>query len=692
MKKILFFVFLHLVITSGLLAQLKITTMAGNGTAGYFEGTGVSPIASWLKSPVAAVSDTLGNIYFADFGNQRVRKVDIAGDIITTLAGTGIAGFSGDGGKGDTAKLNNPTGVAVYKTQSLYIADRSNHRIRKIDLATGNISTIAGTGTAGFSGDGGLPTAAQLNNPTSIAVDKSGNIYFTDLSNQRIRKINVGTGNISTIAGTGTAGFSGDGGLATAAQLNNPTGIALDTAGNVYVTDLGNQRIRKITIATGNITTIAGVGTTGFSGDGGSATAAEFNNPTGIAVDDSGNVYVSDLNNQRIRKISKTTGNINTIAGTGVSGFSGDGGSAILAKLDGPSGISLSKNGDLLIADRNNHRIRKLYACYDPDRPVIIASDDTACLGDTVILSIAGGNLNSATSWQWYKNSCCAISANIGAGTTIKVIPSLGDKNLYYARGEGGCVVESLRDSFNIVTTDVPVVQINASATQICLGDTLILIGEEVSGGETDIVYSWNNGVINGIGFAPDTTNLYSVVGTYPDGCSDKVEITIVVNPLPSIDLGSDTFLCSGESIVLNPGSGFIQYFWSDSSSDPTLWVGDTGIYYVIVTNVKGCKNSDTILISSCSGTAVYNYMSNGIKIYPTLVENGILHIENSSEELIQEIVITDMNGRIVSKIGNIQNNSMLKFDINSLNDGIYILQINNTYLYREKILIKNNR
>lgn len=691
MKKLIFISIVSVVLFSSynkLYAQLKITTVAGNGTAGYFEGTGISPTASWLKSPVAAVSDTLGNIYFADFGNQRVRKADIAADIIITLAGTGVAGFSGDGGKGDTAKLNNPTGVAVYKTQSLYIADRSNHRVRKIDLATGNISTVAGSGAAGFSGDGGLATAAQLNNPTGVAVDKSGNIYITDLSNQRIRKINIGSGNISTIAGTGIAGFSGDGNLATAAQLNNPTGIALDTAGNIYITDLGNQRIRKITVSTGNISTVAGAGTTGFSGDGGLATVAEFDNPTGIAVDDSGNIYVSDINNQRIRKITKVTGNISTIAGTGVAGFSGDNGSAVLAKLDAPSGIALTKNGDLLIADRNNHRIRKLYGCYDPDRPVITASDDTVCFGDTVTLSVTSGNLNSATSWQWYKNACCPFSANIGFGTTIKVIPSLGDKNLYYARGEGGCITQSLPDSVNVVANDIPIVQINASATQLCLGDSVVLIGEEVSGSETDIVFSWDNGVMDGIGFFPDTTRTYSVTGTYTDGCSDKSEVTITVNPLPLVDIGPDTFLCPGQSIILTPGSGFVGYLWSDGSTLPNLWVENPGAYYVEVTSVKGCKNSDTINIAPCTG--VSQVASGIIQIYPLPVEEGILYVAFQAIETLQELSIKDINGKTVFKetFPNVRNIT-IELNLNKLNSGIYFIESQtDKQLYKNKILM----
>lgn len=668
-------------------ADFNIQTIAGTGNAGFLEGT-LDATDSRLNSPVAVVEDTLGNVYFADLNNQRIRKIDVSTNFISTLAGTGVAGFSGDGGIGTSAQLNNPTGVAVYKTQSLYIADRSNHRIRKIDLATGNITTIAGTGVAGFSGDGSAATAAQLNNPTSVIVDNSGNIYITDLSNHRIRKITIATGNINTIAGTGTAGFSGDGAAATAAQINSPAGIALDTSGNIYITDQGNQRVRKITIAIGNISTIAGTGTAGFSGDSAAATIAQLNNPSGIAVDISGDVYVSDQSNQRIRAISIVSGNINTIAGTGIAGFSGDGGSALLAQLNAPSGISIDKKGDILLADRSNHRLRKLFDCDNPDQPVVDASADTVCEGDSVLLSIVGGNLNGATDWYWYKNSCCPMSANIGTGSTIKVLP-VGDKNIYYVRGEGGCISsEGVSDTISIIAKESPVVEINAPTTQICIGDSVVLIGEEISGSETDIVYSWDNNVIDGTSFTPDSTNTYMLTGTYLNGCSDTAQISIVVNPLPSIDLGPDTFLCAGQSIILNAGSGFASYLWSDGSSVPNLWVGSSGTYYVEVTSVKGCKNSDTINIAPCTG--ILQAASEIMQIYPLPVEEGILYVDFHAVEALQELSIKDINGKIVFKetFPNVRNIT-IELDLNKLNSGIYFIESQiDKQLYKNKILL----
>ena len=329
----------------------NITTVAGTGTQG-FSGDGAAATAAQLNAPRAMALDGSGNLYFADTGNQRIRKVDSSGNISTVAGG----GPLGDGGAAVAARLNFPWGVAPDGSGNLYFADNFNHRIRKVD-PSGNISTVAGTGTSGFSGDGTAAVAAQLHNPYGVALDGSGNLYIADRDNQRIRKVDS-TGNITTVAGTGTSGFSGDGAAATAAQLHNPYGVALDGSGNLYIADRDNQRIRKVD-STGNITTVAGTGTSGFSGDGAAATAAQLHNPYGVALDGSGNLYIADRDNQRIRKVD-STGNITTVAGTGTSGFSGDGAAAVAAQLRAPWDVAPDGSGNLYIADRGNRRIRKV--------------------------------------------------------------------------------------------------------------------------------------------------------------------------------------------------------------------------------------------------------------------------------------------------------------------------------------------
>ena len=371
-----------------------ITTIAGTG-AGGFSGDGGMATEASLNGPSAVAVDSSGNLYIADYNNHRVRKVDTSG-IITTIAGTGASGFSGDGGLATAAMLNNPSAVAVDSSGNLYIADPGNRRIRKVDTsgtitsvaatinrltgltidASGNvyfshlsghrirkvdsmgtITIIAGTGESGFSGDGGLATAAMLNNPSAVAVDSSGNLYIADSGNHRIRKVDT-SGTITTIAGTGAGGFSGDRGLATAASLNFPISVKLDSSGNLYISDYNNHRVRKVDTS-GTITTVAGVGDSRYSGDGGPATAARLNEPSATAVDSSGNLYIADYNNHRVRKVD-TSGTITTIAGTGERGFSGDGGLAVAAKLAWPEAVAVDGSGNLYIADTNNNRVRRV--------------------------------------------------------------------------------------------------------------------------------------------------------------------------------------------------------------------------------------------------------------------------------------------------------------------------------------------
>ncbi|MGD0499686.1 MAG: NHL repeat-containing protein [Bryobacteraceae bacterium] len=365
----------HLVLrldaTTGLL-----TVVAGNGAAG-FSGDGGPAAGAQLAYPQGVAVDAAGNLYIADSGNNRIRKV--SSTVITTVAGNGTAGFSGDSGPATSAELNAPMGVAVDAAGNLYIADSGNNRIRKV--SNGVIATVAGTGTAGYSGDTGPATGAGLNEPSAVAVDVSGSLYIADTGNNRIRKVSNGV--IATVAGNGSTGFSGDNGPASLAALDEPWGIALDASGNLYIDDTDNNRIRKV--SNGVIATVAGNGTAGFSGDSGPATSAELNlfvNGCPIfqslpapnealsavqgfgclssaggaaAVDGAGNLYIADSGNNRIRKVS--SGAITTVAG---NGDDEDNGPAISALLANPQGVAVDAAGNVYIADTGNNRIRKV--------------------------------------------------------------------------------------------------------------------------------------------------------------------------------------------------------------------------------------------------------------------------------------------------------------------------------------------
>jgi len=338
-------------------AQLKIKTLAGINVFGN-SGDGGTATSAKISSPYELCVDNAGNIYFPS--QNRIRKVDAATHIISTIAGNDTAGFAGDGGLATNAKLTNPSAICLDGSGNIYISDGGNHRIRKIDGTTGIITTVVGSGTAGYGGDGGAATAAYLGSPAGIAVDGSGNIYFSDYLH--IRKVSGGT--INNFAGTGLPGHTGDGGAAISATFGEYIGgIWLDASGNMYVCDPSNYSVRKIT-SSGTISTIAGTpgttATTSGQGDGGLATAAAFKQPQGISVDGSGNVYIADGSDNRIRKIDGS-GKISTICGDGNGAYTGNGGLAAAAELKTPTGIWVNSGGDrIYVADQQNHVIREI--------------------------------------------------------------------------------------------------------------------------------------------------------------------------------------------------------------------------------------------------------------------------------------------------------------------------------------------
>lgn len=381
-----------------------ITTVASNGTAGYSGDNGPATNAQ-LNVPLGVAVDASGNLFIADSFIERIRKVT-PGGIITTVAGIGVAGYSGDGGPATDAELSFPDALALDSAGDLYISDSDNNRIRRVS-SVGTITTVAGTGSFGFSGDGGEATAARLETPDGVAADPFGNLYISD-GNGRLRKVSAGiintvagggpenaaaapfamffetdgiakdnsgnvyvsdrlnnrvrmiapSGSISTVAGTGISGYSGDNGPATAAQLNDPTGLTVDSNGALYIADSGSSLIRKVAGET--ITTEAGsYPGCGNPGDGGLATSAQLCSPSAVATDPQGNLYIADGQNPRIREVFPV-GLITTVAGNGAAGYSGDNGPAIRAQLDGPTGVAMDTSGNLYIADTINNRVRKV--------------------------------------------------------------------------------------------------------------------------------------------------------------------------------------------------------------------------------------------------------------------------------------------------------------------------------------------
>jgi sugar lactone lactonase YvrE len=333
-------------------------TVTGNGTASFLKGDGDDDARNMSLNYPSDVVVSDNYLYVIDTKNHSIHEVNLSSGNFMTIAGNGSPGYSGDGGPSERAQLNYPWGVAVDSDKNLYIADADNHRIRKID-SKGIISTVAGNGIPGTEGDSGVATSAQLNLPNGVAIDKVGNLYISEAGNHVVRKVDANTQTIIKIAGTlGVAGFSGDGGHAVEAKLNNPKRIVVTNDGIVYITDKGNHRIRKIDTK-GIITTIVGNGVANFGGDDGPALGAQLNSPSDIAIDNTGTLYIVDTNNHRIRKVDKATNIITTLAGS-VAGFGGDNGQAVSAQFNTPDGIAISGEGHLLIADSGNHRVRMI--------------------------------------------------------------------------------------------------------------------------------------------------------------------------------------------------------------------------------------------------------------------------------------------------------------------------------------------
>jgi len=394
---------------TGVFVPGMISTVAGNGQW-IFRGDGGLATRSPLFLPIGGAADAAGNLFLSDSNNQRIRLVSAATGNISTVAGSGIAGFGGDGGQATAALLDTPVDVKLDGAGNFYIVDSSNHTIRMVNAATGIIWTVAGIGgKSGYSGDGGPATQAHLAYPSGIAFDGDHTLYISDTGNNAIRKVNLSTGIITTVAGNGTAGSSGDGGPATSAQLNYPWGITLGGDGSLYIADLSNNRVRKVNPA-GVISTVVGTGARGYGGDGGVATLAQLNVPASVLVDVAGNLYLADSGNQLVRKVSATTGVIETIAGFtgGIAG--GDGGPANNAPLDGPYALFLDGPGNLYIADMFHQVIRmvssNLTALGYPvmrvgrvsvPEPATIENDGNAALTFSAFNLVSNSALDSAS-------------------------------------------------------------------------------------------------------------------------------------------------------------------------------------------------------------------------------------------------------------------------------------------------------
>ena len=334
-----------------------ITTVVGTGVQGY-SGDGGPAAQALLNNPFDLAFDAGGNLFFADTYNHCIRRVDARTQVITTVAGTGEAGFSGDGGPATQALLNQPYGVVVDRGGTIYFADRLNRRVRRVD-ASGIVTTLAGDGSGKFSGDGGPAAAAGLAEPNGLALDAAGEkLFIADVADHRVRVVDLARGTIGTFAGTGEGRHDGDGGPAAQAGVFGARAVAFAPDGSLYVMERQGSSLRLV--RGGVIETVAGTGARGYAGDGGDARAAVFDAPKEMAVDADGTVFIVDTENHAIRRIDPRTWIVTTIAGNGTAGPGGDGGPAQTAGLARPHGATIGPDGAVYIGDSENHRIRKL--------------------------------------------------------------------------------------------------------------------------------------------------------------------------------------------------------------------------------------------------------------------------------------------------------------------------------------------
>ncbi len=469
-------------------AQVVINTFAGDGTPGYSGDGGPATIAH-INKPYGVVVDGIGNVYFTDYSNNRIRKIDTFGNI-RTIAGTGVMGFSGDGGPATAAALNKPMGIAIAPSGDILFSDYT--RIRKVNPA-GIISTVAGNSMAGYAGDGVPATSAELNFPWGVAADPSGNIYIADQFNCRVRKINT-SGIISTITGTGICFGGGDGGPATAALVQYPTGVACDASGNLYIADYGNNRVRKINPA-GIISTIAGGPTFGFSGDGGPSTAAQLSYPEGIATDAAGNIYICDINNDRIRKIN-AAGIISTLTGIGSAGYGGDGGPPALAEINRSTGVAVGAGGKIFISDNENNRIRFIHV--PTHAPVFIKGHtqsltfcSTETFGIDSLLTVFDIDTGQTETWSVAvppaNGSAFATFTTLSGGTNLYTLglqysPSLGyiGYDSFKIQVTDGFYFDTTTIYIHIIT--IPNPGVITGIDSLCPGETFTFI-DTASGG-----------------------------------------------------------------------------------------------------------------------------------------------------------------------------------------------------------------
>ncbi|MBA3682982.1 MAG: hypothetical protein H0W73_17730 [Bacteroidetes bacterium] len=560
MKNQLFLILLLAITFTNYRSQV-VSTFAGSGFSGSVNAIGA---AASFNNPFGVCSDPSGNIYVADNGNHKIRKITPTG-LVTTFAGSGLGGSTD--GLGAVASFSNPTGVCSDASGNIYVADNNNHKIRKIS-PIGLVTTLAGSGTIGAANATG--TLASFYNPTGVCSDANGNIYVADNNNNKIRKITP-AGVVTTLAGSGSIGAVDA--VGTLASFHFPYGLCSDGVGNIYVADSYNHKIRKIT-STGTVTNLAGSGNIGAVDATG--ILASFAYPISVSSDAFGNVYVADFNNHKIRKIT-TSGTVTTFAGSGTPGAVDAIG--VLASFSNPAGICLNPVGDIYIADAGNHKIREITLCVAPSAPTNTTniSNTQICFGNSTTLSaISSGTIN------WYSTPTGGSSINTGVNFITSNTLSVGSYS-YYAEATT-CTNSASRTLISFTINALPIVTVNSGS--ICSGQSFTI----TPNGANTYTFQGGSAIVN-----PTLTTSYTIVGTSTAGCISQTfatsSLTVYANPIVTA-VSNASLICIGQTTSLTAG-GAISYSWSTGGSSnievvtPTV----TTIYTVTGIDLNGCSN-----------------------------------------------------------------------------------------------------
>ncbi|HUP02766.1 MAG TPA: putative Ig domain-containing protein [Bryobacteraceae bacterium] len=559
-------------------------TIAGlYGKPAYAGDNNLGTLAQ-LNYPWSVAVDASHNVYIADTYNNVIRKVAASNGVITTFAGNNSQGFGGDGGAatGPSVSFSNPSSVAVDSAGNVYVADYFNYRVRKID-STGKITTLAGTGTQGFSGDGAAAANAELGGPAGVAVDSAGNVYIADSANYRIRKVNVSTGIITTVAGggaSGAPGFSGDGGAATSAQFRAVYGVAVDSGGNIYIADTDNNRVRMVTASNGKVNTIAGNGASGYAGDGGSALNAEVSYPWDIAVDSAGTVYIADTFNNAIRRVAN--GVITTIAGGG-AGFLG-GGPTNGIIVNAADGLTVDAGGNVYVADTDDQRIIEL----SPPAPVItgVSPASASQLGQSITLTVTGSGFFAGATIDW--NGAPLTTTFVSGSQLTAVVPA----NLVSSVGTAAItVVNPSAVVSNVLTFTIGFPSLAITFTTLPAGTVGTAYSQVLSAGGGQLPYhNWivtsgalppgltldaNAGTITGIPTsAVGSPYLFTVTVMDSGGTvSAPITFTVKINPPASVVILNQPTLPGGMV-----GAAYQLYFYASGGTQPYInWAITSG-------------------------------------------------------------------------------------------------------------------